>query len=72
MSSRQKCQQFACECLRFADETDDDRRRQTLLDMADAWTIIALEAPLPVRRARPRPSMPKIFDPKATLSRIAH
>jgi hypothetical protein len=72
MSSRQKCQQFACECLRFADETDDDHRRQTLLDMADAWTVIALEAPLPVRRARPGLGTPEIFDPKATLSRIAH
>jgi len=72
MSSRQKCQQFACECLRFADETDDDHRRQTLLDMADAWTVIALEAPLPVSAPDPGLVRRRFFEPKATLSRIAH
>jgi hypothetical protein len=50
MPSRQKYQQFACECLRFADEADDHYQRQILLEMADAWTVIALEAPLPVDR----------------------
>ena len=50
MPIRQKYQQFACECLRFADEADDDDERQMLLLMADAWTVIALEAPLPIER----------------------
>jgi hypothetical protein len=44
MSNKQDYQQFAHECLRFADEAKDDKRRQLLLEMADAWTIVAFEA----------------------------
>ena len=50
MPSRRKYQQFACECHRFADEASDRHQREILLEMADAWTVIALEAPLPVER----------------------
>ncbi len=47
MSTREDYRQFACECLRLADNAKDGAARQILLKMADAWTVIALvEAPL--------------------------
>jgi len=52
MSIREDYQQFACECLRLADKAEDDAERQIILEMADAWTLMALEAPLVSEHAR--------------------
>jgi hypothetical protein len=46
MSTRPDYQQFAQECLRLAAEAKDDVQRQVFLEMADAWTVMAFEAPL--------------------------
>ena len=49
---REEYRQFAQECLRFAAEAKDDSQRQIFLEMADAWTVIAFEAPLVLERAK--------------------
>jgi hypothetical protein len=54
MSIRDDYRQFARECLRLADKAEDGTERQILLHMADAWTVIALEAPLLIEH----PSIP--------------
>jgi hypothetical protein len=41
------------EYLRFAAEAEDDRERQILLEMADAWTVVAFEDPLVIEHALP-------------------
>jgi hypothetical protein len=46
MSIREDYRQFACDCLRLADKAEDRAEREILLEMADAWTVIALQAPL--------------------------
>jgi hypothetical protein len=46
MGAREDYRQFACECLRLADKAKEGGERQILLEMADAWTLIALKAPL--------------------------
>jgi hypothetical protein len=51
MCDREDYQQFACACLRFATEAKDEQQRQTLLRMADAWTVIALGTPSPLEHA---------------------
>jgi len=43
--------QFAEECLRLAAEATDDRQQQIFLQMADAWTAAAFQAPLAVEQA---------------------
>jgi hypothetical protein len=48
---RQFAQEFAQECLRLAAEAKDDRERQIFLEMADAWTVIAFEAPFVIEHA---------------------
>jgi len=66
-SPRQEYRHFAGECLRFVAETKDEIKRQTFLEMADAWTAVAfgvvpwlsnahvVRAPTPaVHRARRR------------------
>jgi hypothetical protein len=50
MSTREDFRQFAQECLRLAEKETDAAQRQTLLEMADAWTLIALKAPLFIER----------------------
>ena len=51
MSTREEYRQFAQECLRFAAEAKDERVRQFFLEMADAWTVAAFEAPLALAHA---------------------
>lgn len=48
MSTRRKdpYRQYAFDCLRLADKVKDRAEREILLEMADAWTVIALQAPL--------------------------
>ena len=46
MSIREDYRQYACDCLRLADKVKDRAEREILLEMADAWTVIALQAPL--------------------------
>jgi len=55
MSAREDYRQFAGECLRLAEKTIDGAERQVLLEMADAWTVIALEAPLRIEPASGSP-----------------
>jgi len=45
MSARKDYREFACECLRLAERAKDGAERKILLEMADAWTIVALEPP---------------------------
>ncbi len=52
MSIRDEYRQFAEECLRFAAEAKDHGRRKIFLEMADAWTVVALvDAPAVVKHA---------------------
>ncbi len=53
MSTREDYRQFARDCLRLAEKEKDDVERRTLLEMADAWTLIALEAAWVPRFASP-------------------
>jgi hypothetical protein len=42
MSTRRKdYRQYAFDCLRLADKVKDRAEREILLEMADAWTVIA-------------------------------
>jgi hypothetical protein len=43
---REDYRQYAFDCLRLADKVKDRAEREILLEMADAWTAIALQAPL--------------------------
>jgi hypothetical protein len=46
MSTREDYRQYARDCLRLADKVKDRAEREILLEMADAWTAIALQASL--------------------------
>jgi len=50
MTTREHYRQFASECLRLAAAAKDEIERQIFLEMADAWTAIAFEAPSVVER----------------------
>jgi hypothetical protein len=48
-------QEYAEECLRWADEADTDEHRELFLNMAKAWKWAALrmeEVPIPERQGR--------------------
>jgi hypothetical protein len=53
MFTREDHRHFAVEFLRFAAEAKDDRERQIFLELADAWTVVALEDPLVINHALP-------------------
>jgi hypothetical protein len=43
---REDYRQYAFDCVRLADKIKDRTEREILLEMADAWTAIAVRAPL--------------------------
>ena len=47
---REDYRQYAFDCLRLADKVKDRAEREILLEMADAWTVIALQPPLLISR----------------------
>ena len=62
MTTAKEYLQFADQCVKWAQETNDDAQRQELLDMANAWVQAAakLDATLrtaqlgpPVKRSKP-------------------
>jgi hypothetical protein len=42
MQSKTEYQRFASDCLKWAARSTTDKERNTFLEMADAWTRIAL------------------------------
>jgi len=43
MPTKEEFRFYAHECLRWADETDNDEHRQGLLDMAQVWLQLAMQ-----------------------------
>jgi hypothetical protein len=44
MTSSTQYREFAEQCLRLAEQANDDRRRKILQEMAEAWSELANEA----------------------------
>jgi hypothetical protein len=42
MTTKAECQHYAGECLRWATKANTEEKRQAFLEMADAWTWVAL------------------------------
>jgi hypothetical protein len=62
MTTTSEYRRYAEECLRWAEETDNDEHRQAFLDMAVAWLHVAprgQNAPTQV----PAPAVAACFDP---------
>jgi ferric-dicitrate binding protein FerR (iron transport regulator) len=45
MTTRTDYQFFARECLRWAQETNNEQHRQAFLEMAKVWTQLAMRRP---------------------------
>jgi hypothetical protein len=45
MTATSEYQRYAEECLRWAEETDNDEHRQAFLDMAVVWMKLAAHGP---------------------------
>ena len=58
MTTTSEYQSRAEECLRWAEETDNDQRRQAFLDMAVAWLHVAPRG----QNAPAQAPMPAILD----------
>ena len=51
MTLRDDARFYASECMRLADETENEEHRETLLEMARAWTQLAEREDEPVTGA---------------------
>ena len=60
MATAIEFRQFASECLRWATEVDNEKDRQSFLDMARDWTLAAmrLEGTLMPDSEQQKPALP--------------